>query len=53
MTEIYINGEKANWKRVSDEYGDLYCEELREEAKELKAWESLHNEEAQIDIFKY
>ena len=53
MTEIYINGEKASWKRIKEEYGALYCEELKEEVRDLKAWESLHNEEAQIDIFKY
>lgn len=52
MTEIYINGEKASWKRISDEYGENYCKDLREFVKkECKKWDSVTSEDGTIDIF--
>lgn len=51
MLRIYINGKKGTWKQIEQDYGYLFCDELKAEAKELEDGESLHDNEAQIDIF--
>ena len=49
---IYINGEKATWKRIADEYGESYCEELKEEYKNIPEWTTIYSEDGMIEISK-
>ena len=50
MTEIYINGEKANWKKIKEEYGEIYCNELKEEIKNAAPYTTIISEDGRIEI---
>ena len=50
MTEIYINGEKASWKRIKEEYGENYCNELEEEIKNAAPYTTIISEDGRIEI---
>lgn len=52
MIRIYINGEEASWKRISDEYGENYCEELKREVKGDKPYSAIVREDGVVVIFK-
>ena len=53
MFEIYINGESATWKRIANEYGKNYAEELKAEAKAAKPWTTIYSEDDMIEISVY
>ena len=53
MFEIYINGESATWKRIANEYGKNYAEELKAEAKAAKPWTTIYSEDNMIEISVY
>lgn len=53
MFEIYINGESATWKRIANEYGKNYAEELKAEAKSAKPWTTIYSEDDMIEISVY
>lgn len=50
MIEIYINGEKASWKRIKEEYGENYCNELKEEIKSAVPYTTIISEDGRIEI---
>lgn len=50
MIEIYINGEKSNWKRIKEEYGMNYCNELKEEIKNSPPYTTIISEDGMIEI---
>lgn len=50
MTEIYINGEKASWKRIKEEYGENYCNELKKEIKNADPYTTIISEDGMIEI---
>lgn len=49
---IYINGEEASWKRIKEEYGENYCNELKKEFKQAKAYTTIYSEDGMIEITK-
>lgn len=49
---IWINGEKGSWKRIADEYGNIYCDELKEAYKNADMWTTIYSEDGLIEISK-
>lgn len=50
---IYINGADATWKRIKEEYGENYCKELKERAREAEPFTTLFSEDGMIEIYVY
>lgn len=50
---IYINGADATWKRIKEEYGENYCKELKQMAREAEPFTTLFSEDGMIEIYVY
>lgn len=50
MIRIYIKGEEANWKRIKEEYGENYCNELKEEIENAAPYTTIISEDGMIEI---
>lgn len=52
MVRIYINGENATWKRIAEEYGTLYMEDLKNDVKNEPEGTTIISEDRMIEIYK-
>ena len=53
MFEIYMNGAKINWKKVVENYGTEYANELKIEIKMVRPYTTITSEDGSLEIFVY
>ena len=49
---IYIDGKKSTWKDVKEQYGEIYCADLKDFCREQSDYTTIYSEDGRIEISK-
>lgn len=51
--EIYFNGKKISMQWISENYGTIYAEELKEEIENAKPFDTITDASGMLEVFTW